>query len=214
MLFWDRRGKGLLLVGVVTAALAVALTQFGSTTLLDEKVKQTIEGNKSDGHRRDILLAAFQIGIENPVIGVSPQQLPFEIGRITAMMHGGTGGPIEAHNVAAHVFAASGMICFGAMWWVGWTMWRWKPRGGGKVGGADDPLRDALRMMRMMLVMWVFRGMFTRDIIFNPSFNIGLGLSIGLCMIAEVARQNKGTSAKKLPLPPAMAEVALPGART
>jgi len=57
--------------------------------------------------------------------------------------------------------------------------------------------------MRMMVILWFVRGNFTRDILFNPSFNIGLGLAIGLCMLAETARQ--GRTAKNRPLP---AEVA------
>ena len=72
----------MLLVGAITAGRGVLSSlQFGSTTVLDERVKQTVEGNKSDEHRMDILVAALEIGLDNPMIGVSPQQLPFEIGR-------------------------------------------------------------------------------------------------------------------------------------
>jgi hypothetical protein len=186
MLFWDRRGKGMLLVGLITATVAFAIIEFGRTDVLDQRMKQTMEGNKSDEHRLAILSACLQIGMENPVMGVSPQLLPFELGRRTSIMSGLN--VIEAHNIFAHVWAASGVICFMALIAVGWTMWAWRPRGGGKVGGADDPLREARKLMRMMVVLWVVRGMFTREIVFNPSFNIALGLVIGLCILAEKAR--------------------------
>ncbi|MBI3837576.1 MAG: O-antigen ligase family protein [Planctomycetia bacterium] len=203
MLFKDRRGRGLILVAAITGAVAFLILQFGNTAVLDQRIKQTMEGNKSDEHRRDILFACLDIGLENPLIGVSPQVLPFEIGRRTSVKH--SLGLIEAHNIFAHVFAGSGVICFFALIAVGWAMWSWKPRGGGKVGGNEDPLRDALRMLRMMVILWVVRGMFTREILFNPSFNIGLGLSIGLCMLAETVRPRGGvTSSKPSPsaLPP------------
>ncbi len=203
MLFKDRRGRGLIFVLAITAAVAFLLLQFGRTAVLDQRIKQTMEGNKSDEHRRDILIACLEIGLENPVIGVSPQVLPVEIGRRTSLKH--TLGLIEAHNIFAHVFAGSGMICFLALIVVGWTMWSWRPRGGGKIGGDEDPLRDALRMLRMMVVLWVVRGMFTREILFSPSFNIGLGLSIGLCMLAETARpRGKPAPVKQSPTPSAL----------
>lgn len=189
MLFWDRRGKGLLLVGFISAAVAFWIVQYGSTKVLDEKMHETVSGYAGDRIRRDILYACLDIGLENPIIGVSPQILPFEIGRRLSLRH--NLHVLEAHNIFAHLFAASGVLCLGALFAVGWTMCAWKPRGGGKVGGNDDPLRDAVRLMRMMVVLWFVRGNFTRDILFNPSFNIGLGLAIGLCMLAETARQGR-----------------------
>jgi hypothetical protein len=192
MLFWDRRGKGLLLVGFISAAVAFWIVQYGSTKVLDEKMHETVSGYAGDRIRRDILYTCLDIGLENPIIGVSPQILPFEIGRRLSLRH--NLHVLEAHNIFAHLFAASGVLCLGALFAVGWTMCVWKPRGGGKVGGNDDPLRDAVRLMRMMVVLWFVRGNFTRDILFNPSFNIGLGLAIGLCMLAETAR--KGRAAK------------------
>jgi hypothetical protein len=93
------------------------------------------------------------------------------------------------------VFAASGMICFMGLLAVGFTMWTVKPRDGGKLA-ADDPLRDARRLMRMMVLLWVVRGLFTREILYNPSFNIALGLAIGLAMLAQVERRGISAAAK------------------
>jgi hypothetical protein len=201
MLFWDRRGKGLLLVGFISAAVAFWIVQYGSTKVLDAKVHETVSGYAGDRIRRDIIYACLDIGLENPIIGVSPQILPFEIGRRLSLRHNLQ--VLEAHNIFAHLFAASGVLCLGALFAVGWTMCVWKPRGGGKVGGNDDPLRDALRLMRMMVVLWFVRGNFTRDILFNPSFNIGLGLAIGLCMLAETARKGRTAEKRTLPAEPA-----------
>jgi hypothetical protein len=192
MLFWDRRGKGLLLVGAISAAVAFWIVQYGSTKVLDEKLHETVSGYHGDRVRRDIIYACLNIGLENPIIGISPQILPFEIGRRLSVAH--QYSVLEAHNIFAHLFAASGLLCLGALFVVGWTMYAWKPRAGGKLGGKDDPLRDAVRLMRMMVILWFVRGNFTRDILFNPSFNIGLGLAIGLCMLAEVARQERAAS--------------------
>ena len=186
MLFWNRRGKGLLLVAAVASTVAYGIVQYGSTKVLDERLRQTVQGNKSDDYRRDILWACWDITMENPLIGVSPQQLPFEIGRRTSNLH--HYGYVESHNVAAHVLAGSGILCFAALMAVGYTMWTWRPRDG-KVGGQGDPTRDARSLIRMMVLLWFVRGMFTREILYNPTFNIALGLVIGLCILSEAARR-------------------------
>ena len=203
MLFWERRGKGFLLVAIVTVTVAFWIVKFGSTVVLDERMRQTVEGNSSDDLRRDIMGVCLQIGLENPVIGISPQVLPWEISRRVKTPH--HTNVLDAHNIYGHIFAASGMICFAALIAVGWTMWNWKPRTGGKVGGREDPLRDARKLLRMMVALWAVRGLFSREILYNPSFSIGLGLAIGLCMLAEVARQQtevaKPRPANHLPPP-------------
>jgi hypothetical protein len=186
----------LLLVGMLAAAVAFYIVQFGSTKVLDDKLHETVSGYHGDLVRRDIMYACLDIGLENPIIGVSPQILPFEIGRRLSVAH--QYSVLEAHNIFAHLFAASGLICLGSLFVCGWTMYAWKPRGGGKLGGKDDPLRDAVRLMKMMVILWFVRGNFTRDIVFSPSFNIGLGLAIGLCMLAEVARQERASPQRDL----------------
>lgn len=198
MLFWDRRGKGLLLVGVITAIVAIGILKFGTTVVLDERLRQTVEGNRSDNMRRDIVIACLQIALENPVIGVGPQMLPLEIGRRTEDVY--HGGALEAHNVFGHVLAGCGLICFAALIGVGWSLWAWKPRGGGMVGGKEDPLREARGLMRMLIFLWVVRGMFTAEILYNPSFNIAIGLVIGLCILADAARSGE-RAAGLAPLP-------------
>ncbi len=184
MLFWNRRGRGMLLVGAIAAAVAFWIMQFGSTHVLDEKLKQTVEGNDSDNYRVIIFMTAIQIGFENPIVGVSPQQLPFEIGRRTSVLH--SHGYIDPHNVYAHVIGGSGLICFAAFVAVFVTLWTWKPRDGHKIG-KDEPLYYARSMLRMLLVVWAVRGVFSREVLYAPSFNIALGMSIGLCMVAEKA---------------------------
>jgi hypothetical protein len=185
MLFWNRKGKGMLLVGAIGAIVAFGIIQYGSTKVFSERMRQTAKGNESDDYRRDILWACWDIAIQNPLIGVSPQQLPIEIGRRTSIKH--HYGLVESHNVAAHVLAGSGVLCFVAMLAVGYTMWTWKPSDG-IIGEKGEPVRDARGLLRMLVTLWWVRGMFTREILYNPSFNIAFGLVIGLCVLTAAAR--------------------------
>ncbi len=187
MLFWNRRGQGLLLVGFVVAALVVWISQFGDTTVLNERMRQTVEGTKSDNYRLEIFRTCVEICLSNPVIGVSPQNLPFEIGRRNQVGHGDNF--INSHNVFGHVMGGSGVFCLMALAATAGTMWFWKPRNGIPIRANDGLLYEARSLMRMLIVLWAVRGVFTNDILYNPSFNIAIGLCIGLCILAEKARE-------------------------
>ena len=195
----------------MTAALIFWLSQYGSTAVFEQRMEATVEGHESDDLRKDILWACLSIGLENPIIGVSPQKLPWEIGSRTSVLH--RFNVVDSHNVFAHLFASSGVLCMVALGAVAWTMWFWKPRNGVKVGGKDDPLRDARTLLRMMVVLWFVRGAFTREILYNPSFNIAIGLSIGLCLLAETARESISRTAAGRVAPRTWAGVTAPGSR-
>ncbi|MEX0679269.1 MAG: O-antigen ligase family protein [Pirellulales bacterium] len=188
LLFWDRRGRGMLVVGAVTAAIVFWMSNFGSTKVFDERIRQTVEGTQSDELRIAILWSCAWIALENPIIGVSPDKLPFEIGRRTNVGHYSHINFLDAHNVYGHVAAGSGLICLAAMLAIGYTLWTLKPANGRKFAGKDDPARQALTMMRMMVLLWAIRGTFTHEILYNPACNIGLGLCLGLFIVAQAAR--------------------------
>jgi O-antigen ligase len=186
MIFWDQRGRGMILVGAVALVVAVLIVQFGDTEVLDRRINQTIEGNKSDDLRVAIIQACAEIALENPLIGVSPQQLPFEIAR---KVESSNWNQLDSHNVFGHIAAGSGLICFTALIAAGWAMWTWGP--GLRKIPKDDPLYAPRRLLRMMVLLWVIRGLFTREVLYNPSFCIALGLVIGLCILAESARSKQ-----------------------
>jgi len=206
MLFWDRRGRGMFVVGGVAALTILLITKYGDTAAFDERMKQTVQGNTSDQYRVAIIKSCIEITLNNPVIGVSPQRLPFELGRITHVPGGHMASFLDSHNVFGHVAAASGLICFAALAGVGLTMCFPKMGDGKHPVPKNDPLRDARKLMRMMVVLWVFRGMFTREILYNPACSIGLGLAIGLYILAQSRFLNQYAEAP----PPGRAGRALP----
>lgn len=182
LLFWDRRGRGMLVVAAVAGAVVLWMSNYGDTRAFDERMKLTVEGSDSDSLRIEIILASIATALENPIMGVSPNDLPLVLGRrLDATM-------VDPHNVFGHVAAGSGLICFVALVAVGVLLFFWHPRDGRKIGGKEDPLRAARTLLRMMLILWVVRGFFSREILYNPSFAIGMGLCIGLCMLAEKAK--------------------------
>lgn len=59
------------------------------------------------------------------------------------------------------------------------------------------------KLLRMMLVLWVVRGMFTHEILYNPGFCIGLGLICGLCILnaPHMAFVKETQARAELPMP-------------
>lgn len=201
MLFWDRRGRGMFVVAAVAGAVVIWISNYGDTKVFDERMKQTVEGTESDDLRIAILKTCMAITLENPIIGISPDELTKEIGRRTSV-DGLHHSFLDSHNVFAHVAAGSGLICLAALLAVGFMLWTLKPADGRKYTGRDDPARQALSLVRMMVVVWVVRGVFTREILYNPACNIAIGLCIGMYILAQsVPADAKKAKQKSSPSP-------------
>ncbi len=185
MLFWNRRGRGLILVALVGAVVAGWIVYSGNSAAFERRLQQTAEGTSSDESRVALVIGAFQIALENPIVGVSPQKAPEHLARAAGQVTGRTGHQIKAaHNVFAHIAASSGLICFAALLYLGWALWNPTPRDARWAGRKDDPVRQVRQLLRMMVVLWVIRGMFTSEIHFNVSCNIAIGLMLGLYILA------------------------------
>jgi O-antigen ligase len=187
MLFWDRRGRGMFVVAGVALGLVFVLANYADTSVFQQRMKQTREGTESDDERVAIFQNCVLIALENPIVGVSPSEIGWELGRRLQVRH--RMNYVDSHNVFGHVAAASGLICFAALLAIGYSMWNLKPADGSAFYGKDDPARQALTLMRMMIMLWVVRGMFTREILYNPACAIGVGLCIGLFIASQTGRE-------------------------
>ena len=62
--------------------------------------------------------------------------------------------------------------------------------------------------MRMFIILWVMRGIFTAEILYNPATLVAAGLIIGLCLLAEVARSAQPAASSLVSNRPGQAHVA------
>ena len=60
---------------------------------------------------------------------------------------------------------------------------------------------QAQRLLRMMVLLWVIRGMFTSAILYNPGFSMGLGLAVGYCALLS-AKPKQGPQGGGVPAMP------------
>ena len=88
MLFWNRRGRGLILVALVGAVVAGWVVYSGNTKAFERRMQQTVDGTSSDESRVALVIGAFQIALENPIVGVSPQKAPEHLARVSGQITG------------------------------------------------------------------------------------------------------------------------------
>lgn len=179
MLMIGRKLFGVLLFATIVVMTAVGVMQLGTENVAQQRIERTFnEKMATDTKRVDLFWASLQIGLENPFIGVSPDGLRYELARRV--------DPgqllVDPHNVFASVIGGSGVVCFLALIYIGWTLVTLKPNK--QLPSADMPrFRLGCRLSRMLVVLWVVRGMFTREILYNPSFCLAIGMVIGLCLV-------------------------------
>ncbi len=178
LLIRERKFIGILLVGLVIVGASYYLRNYGSTEILERRLNQTVEGTSSDTLRLDLFRACVQIGLENPIAGVSPGGLGNEIGRHL-------GAPNGPHNVFGFVIGSNGLVCFAALLMLGWALWTWRYAQRVPSGKPADEFLEVRKLLRYMVILWVIRGCFNDEILYNPGFCIGIGLAMGLCIVAS-----------------------------
>lgn len=194
MLFWNRRGRGMILVLIVGAVVGGWVVYSGNEKAFDRRLQQTVQGNKSDDLRKSLAIGSIRIALENPIMGVSPQRVPHAMARELARLTGESRAMIASHNILAQIAAGSGLLCLAALLYLGWALCNPCPLPATS-NPKTDPVRQVRRLMRMMIILWLVRGMFTHEIHFNISFNIAIGLILGLFILTlqeQQASQNAG----------------------
>jgi hypothetical protein len=156
-----------------------AVNTFADKELIKNRYDETLTDRSADSLRIQLLKAAFDVGLEYPLLGVSPQNVEFELAEKISWKTA-----IDAHNVFGYIMAGCGFVILGVFFVMGWLLWRRPPSE--RVSGISTWLifsgSPHFRLLRMMLAMWVIRGIFSREILYTPGFCIGLGLTIGLCI--------------------------------
>jgi hypothetical protein len=172
-----RRAKTFLVLGALVAGAAYLVIEYGNMTLIELNIRITEEGYASDRLRWQLILAALDTGLSNPILGVSPQRLPVELGRYVGI----SGRGIDAHNVLGLIFGGTGFLGFFSFLAFGYAMFFRN-----KLAQISARANEAHFLLRCMIVVWFTRAMFSGEIIFSPSFSLALGMAIGLCVATGV----------------------------
>lgn len=170
-----RRWRALGGVGALAAVSYAVFALFGTSEIFDYRLEQTTSGYQSDDVRQSLFSAALEVGIENPVLGVGPQLLPRELAKRLLS----DADVVDPHNFIGYIVGGCGLFTLVALLALGRALWR-RP-----IPNLHPNLRLAHDLVRMLLVLFVFRGFFSREVFSVASFPIALGLALGLALVDE-----------------------------
>jgi O-antigen ligase len=174
-------------VGVLVAGAYFTLDYFEGFKAIDAQIETTVGGDEyktADKVRPTLIWNSIVLGLENPILGVSPQQLQWELARTPGLIM--KFNFVEPHNVVAQLIGGSGLLAGFSFFWLIWSLWTRPPWSLSKTDERDTFRRRAHGCLRMFVLLFLFRGMFASDIHIAPAFCLGLGMTIGLCLAAEV----------------------------
>jgi O-antigen ligase len=179
LLTTGRRLRDIIIIALLAGLTYLTMTRFVSTDVLEYRLEQSRAGLSSDSLRQELFVTSMEVGLANPILGVSPQRLPSELARRLSLSF----EAVDPHNVVAFFVGGTGFLTTLSFLAVGVTLWR-RPR---KLEWTRER-RDSWALLRMMLVLWIVRGQFSREVLYAPAFFIALGLAIGLCRVRMAAR--------------------------
>lgn len=190
LLLFSGRGNRLratLAVVVVGTLGYFVVEQFSDLNLVSFRWNQTVTGQTADRLRVQLLLGGLQMGLDNPIVGVSPQMVAFEMPKYIDHQQLAY---VDAHNVFGYVCGGSGLITFAALFYVGWSLFK-KPPGlkERERAAARDKTSARIqphRLLQLFVILWAIRANFTREMLYYPPFCLAMGLVIGLCIAQGV----------------------------
>lgn len=185
------RGRGIrswILISVMALAVYYGVVHYTGTAEFQRRVTQTEEGYSGDTVRLDVVSQSLIIGLENPFLGVSPSGLSRELAKRlpneAIVIHSVRDAKfVGSHNVILQLVGGAGLIAFACFVYFAWQLWKPSRFGLASNHAAITRIYPGQILLRMMMALWLVRGMFTDEVLFSPSFCIGLGLCIGLCVI-------------------------------
>jgi hypothetical protein len=167
-----RRPRTLIILATVTLLMWFLLTNI-DLGVFERRLDQTIAGYESDDLRQTLLKQCFLIGLDNPLIGVGPNAISFELARRIPGYEHPFVGP---HNAITYLFGAGGAGLVVA--------WIATGRGLLRQGRALVGNKGGIGLMHLLIGLWLVRGLFTDEILYSPAFGLAFGLVIGLCQVA------------------------------
>jgi hypothetical protein len=186
-----RRARDVIILVLLGSILYMVFTTFGDTTALDYEFSDQKDSQSDMERRRELFDTAVDVGMTNPVFGVGIQNVPTEIGTRLYAVGRASYPLIDAHNVLGDVVAGGGLLlslCFVSL---GWALWV-RPREWRALGPPTAAEKDGRGLLRIMLVLFIVRGLFTGAVLTTPGFMLGIAIALGLTIASRPRPQSAG----------------------
>lgn len=174
-----RSARDVVAITVLGLVMYWGFTTFGDTTAMDFELHGDEKKQSDLDTRLELLQGAVEVGMQNPVVGVGPQNVPEAMGRHFAGSDKVRDGKLEPHNVIGYVVAGGGLTLFLVAVALALALWS-RPAEWALLGPPGDDEKAARGLLRIVLMLFIIRGMFTHEVLTTPSFPIAIGIALGL----------------------------------
>lgn len=176
--------RSMILLSVFSVLSYFAIENY-AIDIVEHKRDQTVEGYSSDEGRQRLALMAFEVGMENPVLGVGMDELHKEMAiRLNMNKYGVE--KTDTHILWGYLFGATGI--FSIVAFIVFLFSIIKSRSLGKDLYSYNAARRARWLLIGFIVLFCIRAMFSREILYNPTFMGGMGLMLGYYLISSRVR--------------------------
>jgi hypothetical protein len=174
-----RSARDVVAITVLGIVMYWGFTTFGDQSALDFELHGDEKKQSDLDSRREILQGAVEVGFEQPLTGVGPQNVPEALGAHMAGSDKVIKGRLEPHNVIGYVAAGGALPLFLVSVALALALWT-RPAEWVALGPPDDEEKAARGLLRIVLMLFIIRGMFTHEVLTTPSFPIAIGIALGL----------------------------------
>jgi hypothetical protein len=160
-----------ILIGGVFVVMGYFAVMNFAADIVEHKMNKTTEGYGSDNKRVDLIVESLRIGIEHPFFGVGLDKLRIQLAERLE-----TGeGHVDPHNVYGFLLGAGGIFTFSLFFlFLLSLMFPVKLTSYTKYFAGD--YKKARVLMVGIIVLFLIRAVFTREILYNPNFIGSIGL--------------------------------------
>lgn len=178
-----RKVTVIIAIGIIFSSY-LAIDKFASD-IVERKREQTLEGYASDEGRQLLMKESFLVGVSHPFFGVGKDELHREMAKQLRVNRLGI-KLVDTHFLFGYIFGATGMFTLLAFLLFLWRLTnkeRFVPL------SAKVELDRVHLMMSSFVFLFAVRSLFSREILYSPTFIGGLGLVYGYySMKVKIAR--------------------------
>lgn len=173
MIFTGVNSRAIVLATVIGIISYVSIEKY-AIDIVEHKREQTLKGYASDRGRELLALQAIQVGLENPLLGVGKDELHRQMAlRLNIAKHGLE--LIDTHILWGYLFGATGIFSLIFFLWFLRSLTSTFPQ----FGVSNVTVRKVRVLMIGFVALFIIRALFTREILYSPTFMGGLGLLFG-----------------------------------
>lgn len=162
-----------ILIGCVFVMMGYFAVINFAADLVEHKINKTTDGYSSDTKRQDLIYHSMMLGFEYPILGLGLDRLKKELDQRIQSDH--DHGLIDPHNIYGYLLGGCGFFTFG--YFFAFFKKMLYPI---KKMSLKSPKGIAYNNSRILLlgimVLFLIRGLFTREILYSPNFMGCIGL--------------------------------------